>query len=123
MRFNKSIFTNFPLFEGETFKGYPNERAMLRNAVADLNFICWLWLLACGYNTTKEDALLLLVELRYKGAPLHLSLNLIYCWLQILGTTGASEARPTVYDFNNFLHILHESLNEHVSEKPGSPEK
>lgn len=123
MRFNKSIFRKFPLFEGETFKGYPNERAMLRNAVADLNFICWLWLLACGYDAPKEDALLLLVELRRKGEPLHLNLNVIYSWLQILGGTQAIEAKPTVYNFNDFLHILYESLNEHVPENPRSPKK
>lgn len=123
MQFNNAIFVTPPRFEGEEFQAYPNERAMLRNAVAELSFVCWRWLLALGYEVKRDGALLFLVELRARarGEPLNINLGLVYAWLQILGKASPQEAKQTFYDFNQFSYVLYENLNDHVSTNTKRP--
>lgn len=40
-------------YETSAFDKYPNERAMLRNAMADLRFASWEYLKAIGYELEK----------------------------------------------------------------------
>lgn len=44
-------------YETSAFDKYPNERAMLRNAMADLRFAAWEYLKANGYELEKQEAL------------------------------------------------------------------
>jgi len=123
MQFINGIFVTPPRFDGEEFQNYPNERAMLRNAVSELRFVCWRWLLALGYEVKLDGALLFLVELRAIsiGEPLNINLGLVYSWLQILGKASPREAKQTFYDFNQFSYVLYENLNDHVSTNTKRP--
>jgi len=57
-------------YETSAFDKYPNERAMLRNAMADLRFASWEYLKAIGYELEKSEALEFIRQSKYdKSTP------------------------------------------------------